>query len=521
MDSNITAVASFLTIQNGYGANDSGGGVRNFGSLTLNNSAVINNTTNSSISLTGGGIYNTGSLTLTNSQVSGNTAVGYGGAGIDNQGSAVLNNSTVSNNQIMGYHNSGGGIRNSGSLVLNNSTVSGNVSSFEGGGIINWGTLALNSSTISYNSAEIAGGIEAGTGTISMRNTIIANNSSSSGTSPDCGGVLNINSLGYNLIGNSSGCPFSSVMGDRLNVDARLGTLVGSPSYHPLLFGSAAIDGGDPTGCMGSMGPLLTDQRAMPRVRRCDIGAYEYQGDLYSIFLPLVNHNFCSPPYADNFSNTESGWPIVDNGTVRWGYVDGEYSIWTNSPEDFWVGATSGVSESNYKLTVDVRNDTWYAYGAFGLAFGISDDWSQFYAFEIDTGGNYLISKVSGSTWTTLAAGTSDAIHTIVRSVNKLTIERNGALLNAYVNDQLIANLSDSSYLGYGNLGVLANTSYNHVDMDVRFDNFAVYPVGCSAVGTANSQIYNRSPELQPELDMDKNAGVAYGKLDNNPPLSK
>ena len=59
---------------------------------------------------------------------------------------------------------------------------------------------------------------------------------------------------------------------------------------HALLAGSPAIDAGDNTGCPAS------DQRGEQRPidgdgdgnAICDIGAYEYQGTVYSLYLPLI-----------------------------------------------------------------------------------------------------------------------------------------------------------------------------------------------------------------------------------------
>jgi len=291
-----------LTLNNssvsGNTANGAGGGIYNLGTLTLNNSSVSGNTANGA----GGGIYNVSTLTLNNSTISGNMANGAGG-GIDNDfGTATLNNSTVSGNTANG---AGGGIYNGNTATLNNSTVSGNTANGAGGGIYiyTYGTLTLNNSTVSGNTAIDGGGgiynYYLGTATLNnstvtnnaviirgygggiggngalLRNSILAGNTAASG--PDCSGT--VNSADYNLVGNTSGCTFTSGSGDLTNVNAGLGPLIGSagkPKYHPLLWGSPAIDAGNPTGCTGSTGPLTTDQRGVARVERCDIGAYEY-----------------------------------------------------------------------------------------------------------------------------------------------------------------------------------------------------------------------------------------------------
>ena len=259
--SGTTAVIERFVIQNGYN------NITNEGTLTLNNCAVQNGRN---------GILNKGTLTLNNSIVSGNTTDSSGG-GIYNLmgslGALTLNNSTVSGNTA---NDVGGGIVNEyRQMTLNNSTVSGNRANDLGGGIHNsGGTAILNNSTVSANTAgEYGGGIYNWDGAVTLQNSILGENTAANG--PDCSGAA-IGSAGYNLVGSIAGCTFSSSTGDLTTVSARIGLLIGSPGYLPLLSGSPAINAGNPAGCTGSTGPLTTDLRGAARVGRCDIGAYEY-----------------------------------------------------------------------------------------------------------------------------------------------------------------------------------------------------------------------------------------------------
>ena len=194
---NITAgdVAIFgVTIRNGkmHGA---GGGILNWGTLTLTNSTVSSNMalaggggilnnlgtltlTNSTVSGNmstnshGGGIYNDrGTLTLTNSTVSGNTSPSGDGGGILNNGTLTLTNSTVSGNTA--YNGGGIGISFARLTTLTNSTISGNEAiTGDGGGILDYGTLTLTNSTVSGNrAASQGGGIVKFSGTAGLTNT--------------------------------------------------------------------------------------------------------------------------------------------------------------------------------------------------------------------------------------------------------------------------------------------------------------------------------------------------------------
>jgi predicted outer membrane repeat protein len=153
---------------NGY--DGYGGGILNFGTLTLSGCTVSNNSVgflaNSAVHY-GGGIYNAGTLTITNSTVSGNSA-GYGtlfdsigsGGGIYNVGTLTVTGSTLSGNSAT-YQ--GGGIFNEafnspGTVTVSGSTLSGNSATYQGGGIFNAGTVTVSGSTLSGNSATFGGG---------------------------------------------------------------------------------------------------------------------------------------------------------------------------------------------------------------------------------------------------------------------------------------------------------------------------------------------------------------------------
>jgi hypothetical protein len=262
---------------------------------------------------TGGGIFNYGILTIKASTISGNRAPGlHGGVGggIFNGGTLTIQTTTLSGNVEEGRsgdYGGGGGIRNAGTLTINNSTLSGNSAGGTGGGIDNFGTLTIHNSTLSGNKASGGGGILTA-GSTTIQNSIVAN----SPAGGNCGGTLT--SKGYNLSSDST-CNFSNT-GDLNNINPNLGPLQnngGPTKTMALLSESPAIDAGNPGGCTDSQGHLLkTDQRGMPRPDKedtggCDMGAYEEQSQRKCIPLgdpcfafglkccPAgLRHTFCS-----------------------------------------------------------------------------------------------------------------------------------------------------------------------------------------------------------------------------------
>src|SRR5215470_5419862 len=113
----VTATLSRLTIRNG-GSGD-GGGIANFGTLTVTNTTISGNSVPPG---RGGGILNDfgGTLTVTNSTISGNSSAV--GGGIYNLATFTVTNSTISGNLATG---GGGGLLNADVATLVNTTISG------------------------------------------------------------------------------------------------------------------------------------------------------------------------------------------------------------------------------------------------------------------------------------------------------------------------------------------------------------------------------------------------------------
>jgi hypothetical protein len=287
------------TIINGPGAT----------TLTVQNSAANNsvfligfgNVQISGLTITGGnnsaggsGITNSGALTLNNSAVSNNS--GGPGAGIMNSPGAtlVVNNSTLSGNNSTG---NGGALHNAGTATLVNSTVSGNTAANGAGIYSEFGdTLSLVNATIAFNTASANGGgiyNEAQVST-NIGNTIVAKNTAVMG--PDVyaanlngtPGALITNSRGGNLIGQTDGSS-GWVANDKtgttaMPLDPLLGPLQnngGTTKTHALTTGSPAIDMGDNAVAVDpiSGAPLTSDQRGFARIVNTfvDIGAFEVQ----------------------------------------------------------------------------------------------------------------------------------------------------------------------------------------------------------------------------------------------------
>ncbi|MCX7422153.1 MAG: hypothetical protein NT013_21785 [Planctomycetia bacterium] len=243
-----TATISGLTLINGRITSGLGAGLRNLGTLTLNDCTVAGNI--ASNSGTGGGVANAGILTVFSSTVSGNVA-GNSGGGIDNSGMLTISNSNISNNQTSMAGSVGGGVSNTGTLTIANSTIAGN-RSVRGGGIDNQaGTITFSACTISGNTASgNGGGISNSSSftfiTLTINNsTLVGNMASVDGgglydeTDPSFGNVIVVVN-NCTISGNSAGHKGGGIGGETVSSNSILVTVNNST----ITENSAAGNGG-------------------------------------------------------------------------------------------------------------------------------------------------------------------------------------------------------------------------------------------------------------------------------------
>ena len=255
--------------------------------MTITNSSILNSNSNS-----GGGIRNDGTLEVRNSLFSGNSTSRSGeGGGLSNYGTADVKSSTFNDNAAA----FGAALYTRGTLTVSNTTVSANPARSLAGGIyIFWsGNVTAYNITLSNNSANVGGGVLNNGGTITMHNSIIANTTKGS----NCYGTIG----GTNSLSDDGSCGSALTQSSSINLGVlasngcatQHATSTGFTCLHThaLEKGSEAIDAGDNTTCASAPVNNL-DQRGIVRPQNfvCDIGAVEKVVD-DAMFFPIKDVN--------------------------------------------------------------------------------------------------------------------------------------------------------------------------------------------------------------------------------------
>lgn len=298
----------------------SAGGILNFGTLTVTNSRLSENSATAS----GGGIGNLGIVTVANSTLSGNSTTGNGGGIMHSGGIVTVTSSILSGNSA----GDGGGIYNNGIITATNSTFSSNSATASGGGIYSSNSstsLTITNSTFYNNSATFQGGgiynyVISPSGFV-MRNSTLSNNSAGN----NGGGIIllpSTNSQIYNsIIANSTSQDCFAYGGASLTItnsifedatcsaplsgDPNLGSIAnngGSTQTMRLNTGSSAINTGDSGTCES------TDQRGVsrPQGAGCDIGAFEVDDTFPTVVSDSLVASYASGAGPNSFTVTFS-----------------------------------------------------------------------------------------------------------------------------------------------------------------------------------------------------------------------
>lgn len=234
------------------------------------------------------------------------------------------------------------------------------------------------------------------------------------------------------------------------------------------------------------MAALAGGEVAVGYARTVDIF---YSAD-HAVAVPIALANHCAGgPVLDDFSNPTSGWPSrVADGLV-YGYVDSEYTI-LQQDADRWFGVSRGDKWVNGRQ-VAVATRLTRAEGLSGLIYGLNDDWSLFYTFEvIPSLERWVVFEFRQDIgWTLLLTGLDSAINPD-GEWNQLAISKydDAGEIRLYVNGSYVGAAANRD----GRIG-LSGGSFAP-DFEARYDNYEFVGQNCSLYARAGG--WDAAPPL-------------------------
>lgn len=211
-------------------------------------------------------------------------------------------------------------------------------------------------------------------------------------------------------------------------------------------------------------------------VQNMQTAAFDYLTVTYNNKEPVkpkatvpLDQDITETVYSTGFIKDDTnGWVIKPTDSVQTAIRDGQFMIARTAK----LGYTASVSSPQMKVDMNrdflIEADAAHITGTTNYSFGIQFgcDNTQAYEFGIASAGYYSLGYLSTSAQKSMIPWTaSDAINQQNGAKNKLSIEKKGANLNLYINNQLVDSYPALQFTGqrFG-LSVTANQT-------VAFDN--------------------------------------------------
>jgi Tol biopolymer transport system component len=178
--------------------------------------------------------------------------------------------------------------------------------------------------------------------------------------------------------------------------------------------------------------------------------------------------------FADDFSDSDSGWSVASEESYAQGYEGGEYFVehiqlnnasrWQTYPDQ---------SFSDFTAEVEVRFEAEDEYVGAALIWRWQDN-NNFYVFRIRNTGEYDLFKRVDGEWDVLIPHTASPHINSGVATNSLRVVAIGDLIRIYVNDYHLADLIESSFTE-GKIGLYGSVyTESPISTRVFFDNLEV-----------------------------------------------
>ena len=186
----------------------------------------------------------------------------------------------------------------------------------------------------------------------------------------------------------------------------------------------------------------------------------------------------CSPsstltplPYADDFSNSNNGWKVVNDKAIQIRYQDGALHF-TIDDLDQIAWSTAGKRFENFTLDVDATQLEGPSDNSYGVLIRYVDE-KNFYRLDISGDGYLAVNKYQAGKWVKLLDWTESAAIKREAATNHLQVIARGNQFTFNVNGETVTTFSDDEFK-QGDIGLTAGTLFDNAGVHIAFDNLTL-----------------------------------------------
>ena len=196
------------------------------------------------------------------------------------------------------------------------------------------------------------------------------------------------------------------------------------------------------------------------------------------VLLTIALLAACSPastltplPYADDFSQANNGWKVVDDKIIQIRYQDGALRF-TIDDLDQIAWSTSGKRFQDFTLDVDATQIDGPSDNSYGVLIRYLDE-KNFYRLDISGDGYFAINKYKAGSWLKLQDWTESAAIKRDAATNHLQVSARGNQFTFNVNGETVTTFTDDEFK-QGDIGLTAGTLFDNAGVQIAFDNLSV-----------------------------------------------
>jgi hypothetical protein len=176
-------------------------------------------------------------------------------------------------------------------------------------------------------------------------------------------------------------------------------------------------------------------------------------------------------PYAEDFSNANTGWKVVDDKIIQIRHQAGALHF-TIDDLDQIAWSVAGQRFENFTLDVDATQVEGPGDNSYGVLIRYVDE-KNFYRLDISGDGYFAVNKYQAGKWLKLQDWTESAAIKREAATNHLQVIARGNQFTFNVNGETVTTFTDDEFK-QGDIGLTAGTLFDNAGVHIAFDNLTL-----------------------------------------------